>query len=85
MTDSREIIDEDGRYRLVSVGINKNICGGEPCILNTRITVSNLIAALQAGISLQECADNFELSLENCSDALYWIRAKLGDKNLEED
>ena len=78
-----EII-EDERQRTIKISINNNICGGEPRLYNTRITISNMLAYLQDGNTIEDFSKDCNVSLSKCQDALLWLRNLLNDGNLNE-
>lgn len=50
---------------------NPNICGGEPCVKGTRISVSVILSHLAAGEDAQTLLKNFpKLTLEDVYDCL---------------
>ena len=66
------------------VTIDKDIRGGEACILNTRVPVSLMLATLTEKDSVKEFADDMNLDLENCFKALRWASLKLVDSQINE-
>lgn len=41
------------------ISINPRICHGEPCIKGTRIMVTNILAALSEGLTMEEILQDF--------------------------
>ena len=57
-------------YREI-ITINPNIRFGKPCIINTRITVGDILGWLAAGMTNEEIIEDFpELSIEAIRAAL---------------
>lgn len=50
--------------------------GGKPCVRGHRFSVSQLLAELAEGNSLQDIAENFEIELADLTQVL-WDLAKL--------
>jgi uncharacterized protein (DUF433 family) len=46
------------------IAVNSNIRFGKPCIKNTRITVSDILEWLAAGMSIQEILEDYPLLQE---------------------
>jgi uncharacterized protein (DUF433 family) len=59
------------KNKLELIAINPNIRFGKPCIINTRITVGDILGWLAAGMTNEEIMEDFpELNLESIRAAL---------------
>lgn len=53
------------------ITVNPEIRSGKPCIVNTRITVSDILSYLASGMSMEEIIEDFpQLNSENILSAL---------------
>lgn len=51
---------------------NPQVCGGKACIKGTRVTVSVILATLAAGTTVDDVAEEYDLSREDVLAALLY-------------
>ena len=56
------------------------ICGGKVCVKGTRVTVACLLAALAAGMGVDEVADEFDVHREDVLAALRYAADHVQEK-----
>lgn len=69
--------------KLIGISIKDKVKGGKPCIFGTRFTVAQLLAELAEGHSVEEIAEDFDISEKRCRAALEQL-AKLFDQTPED-
>lgn len=55
----------------------KNTCGGHPRIDGTRVEVFNIIGCLSEGLTIEEIAEDYKLTIEQVREAIVWTREYL--------
>jgi uncharacterized protein (DUF433 family) len=61
---------------------DKNICGGEPVVKGTRVTVRTILSSLAEGASIQEILDDFPTLTEQAVRAVIAFAATSAEEDL---
>ncbi|MBH0201699.1 MAG: DUF433 domain-containing protein [Nitrospira sp.] len=61
---------------------DKAICGGEPVVKETRVTVRTVLASLAEGASIQEILDDFPTLTERAVRAIIAFAAASAEEDL---
>ncbi|MET0516630.1 MAG: DUF433 domain-containing protein [Nitrospiraceae bacterium] len=61
---------------------NANICGGEPVVRGTRVTVRTILASLAEGASTQDILDDFPTLTEQAVRAVIAFAAASAEEDL---
>ncbi len=70
------------REILKRITVNPDICGGKPCIRDTRIYIAIILDGLAEGLTPEEVIDHYpQLSLEDIQAALAYA-AELSQENI---
>lgn len=56
---------------------NKSVCGGEPTIQGTRITVKNILEALREECSFGDICEMYSISYSDIKECLNYAVSKL--------
>lgn len=64
------------------IQIDPAICGGKPVIAGTRVPVAIAVGSLAGGMSMDEVAREYDLSLDDLRAALAYASARLGDESV---
>lgn len=58
------------------------ICGGKPVIRGTRVAVAIVVGSLAAGMSFDEVAREYDLSIDDIRAALSYASERVGEESL---
>ncbi|MBH0200332.1 MAG: DUF433 domain-containing protein [Nitrospira sp.] len=61
---------------------DENICGGEPVVKGTRVTVRTILSSLAEGASIQEILDDFPTLTEQAVRAVIAFAATSAEEDL---
>jgi uncharacterized protein (DUF433 family) len=61
---------------------DKNICGGDPVVKGTRVTVRTILSSLAEGASIQEILDDFPTLTEQAVRAVIAFAATSAEEDL---
>ena len=64
------------------ITVDAAICGGKPVIQGTRVAVAIVVGSLAAGMSFEDVAREYDLSIDDIRAALAYASARVGDESL---
>jgi len=64
------------------IAIDAGVCGGKPVIQGTRVAVAIVVGSLAAGMSFEEVAREYDISVDDIRAALAYASARVGDESL---